>query len=653
MFRSTLHTFIVCLLVGLTSVAPAQHDKYAALLEIANRPGVADTTYIRLNMDIADAYLFNNPDTSCYFVKRAAKRAKETGNVIQTARTENYLGIIAFSKMHYLTALEHYQTSQNLYLQGGDKSGALKAANNIANVYTNIGETEKAVKIYQDAYLQNVSLGQHDAAASNLYNTVVGQLEMKQYGDVRKNLDQLGLLNANYNASVSPDPLWGELYLVENKLDLALTHLMRALERTRKEQDEYFEASVLMEIAEVFIRRMEYSEAEEYMDAAEKIIQRNEFNEMKLSCLEKRAEILFEKGLAVQAYDVQKRYLSLKDSLDKNNNFNRISELNAKYESEKRETEIARQAQLIQEKDSHFQLVVIIGLAALLVAGIVTYSLIRNRKMTALLKIQNKEIKTQRQKIISSINYAKKIQSSILPPMELLKVLVPESFIYFKPRDIVSGDFYWYQEIDRKLYIATVDCTGHGVPGAFMSLIANAKLNKVLNEMKLRNPGDILKHVHLEIMEALHQSDEAHNAQDGMDMSLCVIDFSSRTISFSGANTSMYLINQEGFNELKSQPLSIGGSFYGRKFAAMDVPFDTVTLSYDPGDRLFMFTDGFADQIGGDGQKKLNKSRFRELLSDLSQEGYSLANERCDEFLRTWKSSTPQTDDILLLGLRL
>lgn len=653
MFRFTLHSTLLCLFACLSVVASAQKDKYAALLEIANRPGVADTMYIRLNMDIADAFLFNNPDTSRYFVRRAAIRAKESGNIIQTARTENYLGIIAFSKMHYLTALEHYQTSQSLYLNGGDKSGALKAANNIANVYTNIGEPEKAVKIYQDAYLQNISLGQHDAAASNLYNIVVGQLELEQYGDVRKNLEQLEMLNANYEAAISPDPLWGELYLAENKLDSALLHLMRALEQTQKDQDEYFEASVLMEIAEVFIRRMEYHKAEEFLTAAERIIHRNEFNEMKLSCLEKRAEIHFEKGQALHAYEVQKRYLNLKDSLDKINNFNRISELNAKYESEKRETEIARQAQLIQEKDNHFQLVLIIGFAVLIVAGIVSYSLVRNRKMTALLKIQNNEIKVQRQKIISSINYAKKIQSSILPPMEHLKNLVPESFIYFKPRDIVSGDFYWYQEIDRKLYIATVDCTGHGVPGAFMSLIANAKLNKVLNEMKLRDPGDILKHVHIEIMDALHQSDEAHNAQDGMDMSLCVIDFSAQRISFSGANTSMYLCNGEGLNELKSKPLSIGGSLYGKKFASMDVPFDTVTFSYAPGDRLFMFTDGFADQIGGDGLKKLNKSRFRQLLYDLSRDGYTMANERCDEFLRAWKNSTPQTDDILLLGLRL
>lgn len=622
-------------------------------MDISNRTGVADSTYIRINMEIADAFLFNDPDTARYFVLRAHNRAKTSGNLIQLARATNFLGIIAFSKMHYLTALEHYQASQQLYKDAGDNTGALKAANNIAIVYTNIGEPEKAVRIYQDAYTQNMAMGQPAFAANNLYNIVVGQLELKQYDEVRKNLLQLESMHAQHPGAANPDPLRGELYLAENKLDSALLYLQRSLVSSHDQGDEYFEASILLELSDVFLRKMDYAQSEAYLDQAEELINNNEFNEMKLSCLERRAEILYEKGLAIEAYNIQKEYINLKDSLEKINNFNRISELNAKYESEKRETEIARQAQVIQEKDSHFHLALIIGCAVLFMGGVVTYNLIRNRRMNALLKMQNSEIKVQRQKIIASINYAKKIQSSILPPQELLKNLVPESFIYFKPRDIVSGDFYWYQEIDKKLYLATVDCTGHGVPGAFMSLIANAKLNKVLNEMKLREPGMILRQVHFEIMDALHQSDEAHNAQDGMDISLCVIDFASRKIQFSGANTSMFVMKGSALSEFKSQPLSIGGTLYGRKFAKGEMPFETIEFSYESGDKLFMFTDGFHDQIGGQENKKFNKSRFREMLERISAEGFQQASHKCDEYLKSWKNSSPQTDDILLLGLKL
>ena len=139
-----------------------------------------------------------------------------------------------------------------------------------------------------------------------------------------------------------------------------------------------------------------------------------------------------------------------------------------------------------------------------------------------------------------------------------------------------------------------------------MSLIANAKLNKALNEMKLRQPAEILRNVHLEIMDALHQSDESSSAQDGMDISLCVIDFTKQHIQFCGANTSLYFLSDNGINEFKSNPLSIGGSLYGRKFSNQENPFETIELSYKTGDQLFMFTDGFPDQLGGLENKKLN-----------------------------------------------
>jgi serine phosphatase RsbU (regulator of sigma subunit) len=628
-------------------------DKIGRLYQISERAGIADTLFVRLNIDIADELLLNDPDSARYFVQRALAKAVDLGDLKSQATANNFLGIIEYSKMHYLTALEKYQTAQALYKKAGDLAGFLKVANNIASVYTNLDEYEKAVKIYQDAYDENMDLGEVTFAANNLYNIVLGELELKKFDEARLNIKRLQQIKKDHADAIDPGALYGELLLAENKPDSALIFLDRALKLSQTRNDDYFEASILLDVSEAYLRKMNYAEVDKFLNSADSLIVRNDFNEMRLSSLQKRAQLLFEIGKTTEAYTFQKEFIGLKDSLEKINNFNRISELNARYESEKRESEIARQAQLIQKRTGQFAISIIVGGAILLLAIIILYSLVKKRKLNTLLKNQNDEILIQRQKIISSINYAKKIQNSILPPTELLSQLVPDAFIYFKPRDIVSGDFYWYQEIDGKLYIATVDCTGHGVPGAFMSLIANAKINKVLNEMKLRNPGDILKHVHLEIMEALHQSDESQSAQDGMDVSLCVIDYRAKNIEFCGANTSLYVINQSGLSELRSQPLSIGGSLYSRKFNAMKDPFETTSFSFESGDKLFMFTDGFADQIGGLENKKLNKTRFKELLLSIASTNFQSAAESCEDFLRRWKDNTPQTDDILVLGIKL
>jgi serine phosphatase RsbU (regulator of sigma subunit) len=201
--------------------------------------------------------------------------------------------------------------------------------------------------------------------------------------------------------------------------------------------------------------------------------------------------------------------------------------------------------------------------------------------------------------------------------------------------------------------MAAVDCTGHGVPGAFMSLIANSKLNKVINEMKLREPSEILRAIHMEIMEALHQENMSDNAQDGMDLSLCVIDFATKSIKFSGANNSICLVSGENVEEYKSKPVSIGGNLYAHQSRNMENPFETIEISYHEGDMLYMFTDGFPDQLGGEDNKKFNKARFRQMLRKIATDQVELAGDNCQAFLDNWRKAMPQTDDILLIGARL
>ena len=622
-------------------------DGYRRILQ----NGVADTMYIRLSLDIADEFIFNQSDSSRKYAMQALMKAEEIKDASAQGRACNYLGIIEYSQAHYLTALEYYQRSQNSFKSKNDMAGAMKAANNIAIIYTELEEFDKAISIYEEAYEQNLLLGKKAAASSNLFNIIVDYIELEKWDLAKERMKMLEVLHAEDPNGADPNSLKAELYLHENKTDSALYCLDLAIERADAVGDDYFLVSMYIQRADVLRIKKSYLEAEAELVKAEEIIVRNELNDQKLALLKKRAEILAEEGLYSKAFEVQNEYTLLKDSLDHLNNFNRISELNAKYESEKKETEIARQEQELSRKSLQFRIVLLIGSAILVIAALILYNLLRKRKMNDLLKVQNNEIKVQRQKILSSIDYARRIQRSILPSEETIKKLFPQSFVFFRPRDIVSGDFYWMKEVDNKVLVAIADCTGHGVPGAFMSLIANSKLNKVVSEMGKKAPHEILHAVHFEIVNMLNQREAPYNAQDGMDISLCLIDKNTRTIEFSGANNSIMIVGRD-FQEIKAVPLSLGGVAYSKTYDRNN-PFKPETIRYEEGDILFMYTDGMLDQLGGSENRKFNKERFRNLLKQLYAMDLDRAVVTCDAFLSQWKMNNAQTDDILLFGTKL
>lgn len=613
--------------------------------------GVADSMYIRLSLDIADEFIFNQSDSCRKYALQALMKAEEIKDVSAQGRACNYLGIIEYSQAHYLTALEYYQRSQSCYKSKNDMGGAMKAANNIAIIYTELEEFDKAIAIYEEAYEQNMLLGKKAAASSNLFNIIVDYIELKKWDLAKERMKKLEMLHAEDPNGADPNSLKAEIYLHENKTDSALYCLDLAIERADAVGDDYFLVSMYIQRADVLRIKKSYLDAEAELVKAEEIITRNELNDQRLALLKKRAEILAEEGLFSRAFEVQNEYTTLKDSLDHINNFNRISELNAKYESEKKETEIARQEQELSNKSLQFRIVVLIGLAILVITALILYNLLRKRKMNDLLKVQNNEIKVQRQKILSSIDYARRIQRSILPSEDTIKKLFPQSFIFFRPRDIVSGDFYWMKEVDNKVLVAIADCTGHGVPGAFMSLIANSKLNKVVSELGKKSPHEILHSVHHEIVNMLNQREAPYNAQDGMDISLCLIDKTTRTIEFSGANNSIMIVGKD-FQEIKAIPLSLGGMAYAKTYDR-DNPFKPETIRYEEGDILFMYTDGLLDQLGGMENKKFNKERFRNMLKQLYTMDLDRAVVTCDAFLSQWKMNNAQTDDILLFGTKL
>lgn len=266
---------------------------------------------------------------------------------------------------------------------------------------------------------------------------------------------------------------------------------------------------------------------------------------------------------------------------------------------------------------------------------------------------QKDEVEKQSRKIVElynnlndSIRYAKRLQESILPPMERISALLEESFIFFRPRDIVSGDFYWMDSVDDKVVFAAVDCTGHGVPGAFMSLIGHNALNQVVREQGNVRPSVILNKLNEISFSALHKYRDNSLVRDGMDMALCTLDKKRGLLSYAGANCPMYIVRDGDIMQFKPDKMPIGG------FELRDSTFADHHVEVQKGDMIYIFSDGYPDQFGGERGKKFMYGKFRELLKSVSDLGMNEQRNALKESLLAWKGQREQVDDILVIGVR-
>ncbi|MFC2086461.1 PP2C family protein-serine/threonine phosphatase, partial [Bacteroidota bacterium] len=260
---------------------------------------------------------------------------------------------------------------------------------------------------------------------------------------------------------------------------------------------------------------------------------------------------------------------------------------------------------------------------------------------------QRDQIEKQNIRITDSIEYASRIQSAMLPPDEFIKETLNDYFIYFKPRDIVSGDFYWMMKKDNLTVIAAVDCTGHGVPGAFMSMLGVALLNEIIGKDDLSNASKILQKLRENVIKSLHQTGDPDEAADGMDIALSIIDFQKKEMQFSGANNPLYIIRNKELIEIKSDKMPLGIHFIE------DEPFTNHEIKLKSNDLLYIFSDGYVDQFGGKDNRKLLARNFKKVLVQNCEKPLDEQKILLDEYLNEWKGDMKQIDDILIIGLKI
>lgn len=355
------------------------------------------------------------------------------------------------------------------------------------------------------------------------------------------------------------------------------------------------------------------------------------------------------------AIDFMDTYVRLNDSLNNAIYTKNLSETEAKYQNEKRE----EQNILLSERLKNKSLQIYFALAAiLLLVGLAFFifrGLRQKNKANVALAEKNKIIEEksiiveeQHKDITDSIKYAQRIQQAILPPDKLWSNILPQSFVFYQPKDILSGDFYWIEETSEHIFIAAADCTGHGVPGALMSIVNYNLLNRAVLEHGLTDAGAILDSVNKYLTLSLHQTYQESAVRDGMDVSLCVINKTTKKMNFAGAFNSIYLIRNHEIQEFipDKQPV---GAFIEDNIK----PFKSQSFQLMDNDVIYMFTDGYADQFGGPKGKKYKYKQLQQLLLDSYNKPFDEQKNVVAKSINDWKGNLEQVDDILLLGYKI
>ncbi|MEE4197715.1 MAG: tetratricopeptide repeat protein [Bacteroidales bacterium] len=526
------------------------------------------------------------------------------------ARTFVNLGLLYFRQEEYDKSLEFYNRSLQLKQSLSDQEGIALLYNNIAivNYYT---ENYDSVRYYfQKAY--------------NIY---------KREGNKRSQVMALSNL--------------AEIYNVLGQKDKALESYFNVLKLEKEMGEKAQVAKTYFLIGNLYYNREEIQKAKSYfLQSLSTAKELNALVDIKDACYS-LAALYKEENDYESALEYFELYHIYNDSIFNAEKSKQIKEIETKYETRKKEQRIKNleNEKIIRDlrikKQQFFILSFVLGLLVISTFLLILFN--RNKKI----RLAKDKLTYQKKQITDSIEYASRIQNAILPPNDYICQLIPENFIFYKPRDIVSGDFYWVTEKNNKIVLAVIDCTGHGVPGAFMSMLGAAFLNEIVNTDDEQKANTILNQLRDRIKKSLHQTGRDSEMKDGMDISLCILDQQNGIIQFAGAYNSLFLISNHQPTTIKGDRMPIGIYLNEKK------SFTNHEIKVQPGDMLYMFTDGYIDQFGGKDKRKFRIAPFRKMLVSIHEKPMDEQKQILEKEFYQWKGSMEQIDDVLVFGFRI
>ncbi len=613
-------------------------------------------SYCYLNIGQTYSDMGNFPEALKYMLD-GLKVKEELKDIVGLEVGYNNIGNVYMTQGDYASALKFYLKSLKLAEDAGHKLVASYCYINIGSVSSSQNKPDEALAYFKKAAKIQEELGDKAGAGSSY--TSIGNIyfSRKQYRDALTY--HLKDLNAKDGATdrqgmAIASNLIGNDYFALNDLKKAFFYQKQSF--TLSEQMGFKKGLVPAAggIGNVYEQKKQYQKAIQHYEKMLEIAKEIDFKEGVRDAYGNLASVYGKLKQLEQAFKYTQLYHDAKDTLLNKDNFKQVAELNTRFETDKKEKEIlllTKDQELNEKIIKQQQLVrwgLIGGLALLLISIISIFRRYRfKQKANVILEMQKAEIHQKNILITDSIDYAKTIQEAVLPTAQHISNTLSQSFILYKPKAIVSGDFYWLNKVNDLLICAVADCTGHGVPGAFMSLLGYNMLENVIKKLPLPEPAIILEELHQEVLTRLSTDDEEKRGQHGMDISLIAIDIINNRLHFAGAHNSLYIVRAGELIELKADRAGIGELKKNRK------SFTNQSIDLMKNDMIYLFTDGFPDQIGGPNRKKFYYPPFKELLASISTLDLLTQKEKLNEVHTTWAGDKmEQTDDILIMGIR-
>ncbi|OFX32863.1 MAG: hypothetical protein A2X08_00380 [Bacteroidetes bacterium GWA2_32_17] len=575
------------------------------------------------------------------------------------------IGVLYMEQGDYPKALEYYFKGLKIAEKFGNKKGIARNIGNIGSVYMQQGDYPKALEYYFKVLKTFEEIGDKGQISTILGNIGIGYWyqgdypkALEYYFKALKMHDELG----NKNRIATDYGNIGSVYHAQKDYPKALEYYFKALKMSEEIEDEGKITIWLNNIGSLYTTLKKYDEAEKYLLKSLSIAEQiSSLDDVKLSH-QHLSELYEALGKLAKELFHYKKYITTRDSIFNNENIKKTVQAQMNYEFDKKEAVTKAEQDkkdVIAVGEKQKQKIITYSVSGglffvLLFAFFIFRGYRQKQKANIIITQQKHEVERKNQiieeknkDITDSINYAKRIQQATLPNKKEIYSALTNCFILFKPKDIVSGDFYFFHKNNQSAFIAAADCTGHGVPGAFMSIIGSEKLNDAV--LQSTDTSEILKLLNKGIKISLRQSDSNESTRDGMDIALCYVDTENNIVKYAGANRPIWII-RKGHTEVeekKATKTAIGGLTDDNQH------FDTHELKLQQGDTFYIFSDGFADTFGGQEEKKLTTKKFKEILLSIQDKTMKEQEQHLNNFIENWKDGTEQADDILVIGVRL
>lgn len=656
-----------------------------------------DTLKVNILISICQNEYRSYPDSAIFHGNEALKLSEKLNFEKGSANAYKYVGMGYYFLGNYSETINSWQQALSNFEAINDKVGVSNILSNLGALYANQGDDVKALEFHLRSLKAAEESKNTLRIVTSMINIGVIYLNNPKTQDIalKYNLAALPLSEklGNNDAVGTVAVNLGEIYFRKEAYDTALFYYEKSLNAFRKSNSGNVPYT-LTNIGRVYMKRGDFQKAIGFQQEGYEIAKQSDAKLEMTATLLGLADTYSEEGnikSAIKSYDkareiaqeigakneLKQTYAGLaksyskisdygnafkfqtllteiKDTLYIAANDKKIQSIQFNYELEKRETQITlltktKELQDVKIKKQKFtQRTFIVGFIIAILAAIQAYRNYRRKvKTNELLSKQKNEIEIQNKSLTDSINYAERIQSAMFPSKDILSENLFEYFILFKPLDIVSGDFYWFKQNNNSIFIAAADCTGHGVPGAFMSILGLTFLNELVHKAVTFNANEVLTRLREHVIKSLNQTNNNSGTRDGMEMALLILDLESNKLQFSGARRPLYMIRDKQMTELTGDKMPLGIYEEG------DVTFTNKETEFKKDDIVYLFSDGYVDQLGGPDRKTFKTKKFKDTLLNNCHLPMNKQKEVLETALEEWKSNVEQIDDILVIGIKL